>query len=296
MKKINRYQLAMLAALVLAVKLVSVWTYAPAATSTLAVALQATATPAPTAAPQPTVAPPVNAGDVIPIQPLTDVTSLSATVQLTADGLMNNRRAQGGLTAVVNTNDQGQSHIAVTGSMLGDIVAQVGGAAVSLFSPRQVDVYKVPEGTYVVVQGLFPVCIKPNAPRATEALDKMGPQEMMALLTAGDAARGTLVGDETVNGMPARHYTINGEWFLQAARSNPDENVRTFGEALWSADDADLFISTESGIPVAFRGSYSGGFEPLQFQGDFDVQIDVTGINTNPTIQLPSACNNPISP
>ena len=39
---------------------------------------------------------------------------------------------------------------------------QVGGSLVGLFTPSSVDIYKVPQGTYIVVNGLFPICIKPQ--------------------------------------------------------------------------------------------------------------------------------------
>jgi len=64
---------------------------------------------------------------------------------------------------------------------------------------------------------------------------------------------------------------------------------------LWSAEDADLYVDTKGGYPRAFSGSYSGTYEPLKFEGDFDVQIELTGVNTNTTVELPPSCSRPIS-
>jgi hypothetical protein len=295
MKRISRYQLAMLVALVLAIKLLSLWTYSSPTTSSLGVtALQATSTPAPTAAanPSPTHVP---VGDPIPIKPLSGLTSLDATVKINLDGLLKGERAQGDLTALVTANDQNKTQINVTGGLIGDIVAQVGGAVVGLFAPNKVDVYKVPEGTFVVVNALFDVCVKPNAPNATAALEQLTPQGLMTLLTGPDVARGTLVGEETRNGMQVQHYLIDGETFVQAAQNSSNPSVRTFGESLWSAEDAHLYVSSEGGYPVAFEGSFSGEFEPLEFQGDFDVAIDLTALNANTPVNLPASCNRPIS-
>ncbi len=36
-------------------------------------------------------------------------------------------------------------------------------------------------------------------------------------------------------------------------------------------------------------------YDPLELDGDFSVQIDVTDINTNTPVNLPRACDNPIS-
>jgi hypothetical protein len=98
-----------------------------------------------------------------------------------------------------------------------------------------------------------------------------------------------------LNGRAVKHYVIDGNAFLAAAQQSADPNVRTFGQALRSAQDADLDVDAQGGYPVAFRGSYSGTFDPLKFDGDFSVQIDLTGVNTNTPVNLPPACNNPIS-
>jgi hypothetical protein len=235
-------------------------------------------------------------GDVIPLQPISGLTSLNATVKLDVNGLINGKRAQGDLNGLLTTNDQGKSKVTVSGSLLGDIVAQVGGSLVGLFTPSKVDLYKVPDGAYVVVNGLFPVCVKPDAADATAALDELSPSSMLNMLTGSDVARGTFVGDETLNGVPVKRYVIDGDSFLVAAQNSSDKKLKAFGDALWSAKDADLYVDAKGGYPVAFRGSYSGAFEPLKFEGDFGVDIQLTDVNTNTRVDLPAACNKPISP
>jgi hypothetical protein len=234
-------------------------------------------------------------GNVIPLKSIEGLSSLSATVNLSVNGLINGQRAQGDLTAVVTTNDQGKSKITLSGELLGQIAAQVGGSLVGLFTPSTVDIYKVPEGTYVVVQGLFPVCVKPEAAQATSSVEEMSPQSLLSMLTGSDVARGRLVGQETLNGVPVKHYLIDGDAFLAAAQASSDPKLREFGEALWSAGDADLYVDAKGGYPVAFSGSFSGAYEPLQFEGDFDVEIELTDVNANTPVVLPSSCNKPIS-
>ncbi len=63
----------------------------------------------------------------------------------------------------------------------------------------------------------------------------------------------------------------------------------------WSADDAHVVVDAKTGYPAAFRGNYSGEFEPLKFEGDFGIQIDLTDTNASTTVTLPSLCNKPIS-
>ncbi len=108
-------------------------------------------------------------------------------------------------------------------------------------------------------------------------------------------ARGMLVRIETLNGAAVKHYVIDGNAFLVAAQQSADPSVRTFGQALRSAQDADLYVDAERGYPVAFRGNYSGAFDPLKFDGNFSVQIDLADVNTNTPVNLPLACNKPIS-
>jgi hypothetical protein len=241
----------------------------------------------------PTGTPP--AGDVIPMKSIADLPSLNGTAKINVNGVIDGKRVQDSLNAVVTTNNQKKSQITVTGGLLGDIAAQVGGSLVGLFTPSKVDVYKVPEGTYIVINGLFPVCVKPKAAQATGALDDMSPQSLLSMLTSSEVARGKLAGEETLNGVPVKHYVINGNAFLAAAKKSSNPKLKAFGDALWSAKDADLYVDTKSGYPVAFNGSYSGAFEPLKFQGDMDVQLQLTGINKNTAVNLPASCNNPIS-
>lgn len=242
----------------------------------------------------PTPTPVVPVGDPIPLKSLSGLTSLDATVNITANGMLNDQRVRGDLTATVSTNNQGSSKIVVTGPLLGDIVAQVGGSAMSLFTPSSVEIYKVPQGTYIVVDSLFDVCIKPKAANSTEAVEQMNPQKLMDMFTSKDVARGTFAGNETLKGAAVKHYVIDGPTFLAAAQKSKDPILSSFGKSLWSAKNADLYLSS-AGYPVAFQGGYSGLFDPLKFQGDFDVQIEVTGINQNTPIKLPASCNNPIS-
>jgi len=243
------------------------------------------------AASTPTTSP----GDIIPLKPIAGLSSLNATVNLEVNGLINEERAQGDLNAVLTTNEQGKSKISVTGSLLGELAAQVGGSLVGLFSPSSVDIYKVPEGSFAVVNGFFPVCVELEDSKAASALDEMSPQSLLAMLTSSDVARGEFIGQKTYRGIPVKHYVLNGDTFLAAAQKSRDPKLRAFGEALWSAEDADLYVDTKGGYPRAFSGSYSGTYEPLKFECDFDVQIELTGINTNTAVMLPPSCSKPIS-
>jgi len=254
----------------------------PAFSATLSALLAPTSTPPP--------------GEYIPLKPITGLTSLNATVKINVNGLINGKRVQGDLNAVLTTNDQKKSKVTVTGSLLGEIAAQVGGSVVGLFTPSSVDIYKVPEGTYIVANSLIPVCVKPKADKIPQELDDVSPQSLMTMLTSSDVARGKLVGEETLNGMAVKHYVLNGETFLAAAKKSSNPKLKAFGEALWSAEDADLYVDAKGGYPVAFNGRFSGAYEPLKFEGDFDVQVQLTGVNTNPPVNLPTSCNKPISP
>ena len=235
-------------------------------------------------------------GEAIPLKPIADLTSLNATVKLDVNGLINGERAQGDLNIDLTTNDQGKSRISITGPLLGELAAQVGGSLVGLFTPSSVDIYKVPQGTYIVVNSLLPLCIKPQESKATAALDEMSPESLLGMLTGSDVARGKLVGQEKLNGVPVKHYLINGDAFLAAAQKSSDPKLKAFSEALWAAEDADLYIDAKDGTPLAFLGGFSGTYEPLKFEGDFDVQVELTGVNTNTAVNLPSVCNKPISP
>lgn len=235
-----------------------------------------------------------NTGDIIPLKSIADLNSLSATVALTVDGTINGERTKGNLNGLLTMNGR-NSKVSVSGSLLGEIAAQVGGSIVGLFTPSAVDLYKVPQGAYIVINGIFPMCVKPKAPKALSLLDEISPQSLLTMLTSSDVARGTLVAEGTLNGRPVQQYVIDGETFLAAAQQSSDPQLRAFAAGLWSAEDADLFVDAEGGYPVAFQGSYTGAYEPLKFQGKFDVQIALTSVNTGTPVVLPAMCSDPIS-
>jgi hypothetical protein len=187
------------------------------------------------------------------------------------------------------------SKVTVSGPLLGELAAEVGGSLVGLFTPSKVDLYKTPAGAYVVIGGLVPVCVKPKALNDTETLDDLNPQSLMTMLTNPEVARGELVGEQKLNGMTVKEYVIDGESFVAAAQKSSDKKLRKFGDSLYSAEDISLFVDTKTGHPVGLRGDFSGEFEPLKFEGDFGVDIQLTGMNTSPKVALPSACNRPIS-
>jgi hypothetical protein len=237
----------------------------------------------------------VPAGETIPLSSLADLASLEATATIEADGTLDGKPMQGDLTATLITDAQGSSQVDITGSLLGPVTAQIGGKLVGLFRPKKVTVYSVPDGTYVVVSGLTSLCVKLGDPAATEALAQLSPQGLMATLTSSDVARGTLVGEETIDGMPVSHWVIDGEAFLAGASASSDPTVVTFAQALTQAADADLYVATDSGFPVSYRGSFSGAYAPLALEGDFSVAVDLTGIDTDPTVTLPGSCDRPIA-
>ena len=147
----------------------------------------------------------------------------------------------------------------------------------------------------MVVSGLTDLCIRTEDTAATEALSQLSPRALMTILTDSDVANGSLVGAESLDGVAVDHYVIDGPTFLAAAQASSDPTVQTFGQALRGASDADIYIDTETGYPVRYEGAFSGAYEPVGLDGDFNVRLDVTKIGTDSTVTLPTACAKPIS-
>lgn len=231
----------------------------------------------------------------IPLTSLGDLTSLEATVSLSAAGSLKGEEMAGDLTVQLVGDELQQYRIDITGDLLGPIAAQVGGKLVGLFRPRQVSVYVVDDGNYVVVSGLTDVCIRTEDTATTEALGQLSPRTLMTILTDSDVARGSLVGRESLEGAPVDHYIVDGTTFLAAAQASSEPAVQAFGQSLRAASDADIYIDTESGYPVRYEGAFSGAYEPVGLDGDFSVAIDLTKVGTDATVTLPKACAVPIS-
>jgi hypothetical protein len=212
------------------------------------------------------------------------------------NGLIDGQRTQGQLNGQLTMADPKHSKITLSGSLLGELAAKVGGSMVGLFTPSKVDVYKVPEGAFIVVNGLLPICIKPQALNATDTLDEMSPQGLLTMLTSGDVARGKSMGEETLNGAKVKHYVIDGNAFLAAAQKSKDQKLKDFADGLWSAKDGNVYLDSTTGYPVAFSQNFSGSYDPLKFEGDFGIDLSLTNINNvKQPVALPSSCNNPIS-
>lgn len=231
----------------------------------------------------------------VPITSLGELTSLEAAVTINAAGSLGGKEMAGDLTVQLVGDEQGQYRIDITGDLLGPIAAQVGGRLVGLFRPKQVSVYVVEDGNFVVVSGLTDVCVRTEDTATTEALSQLSPRSLMQILTDADVARGTLVGPESLDGTAVDHYVIDGPAFLAAAQASPDPAVQAFGQSLRGAEDASIYIDTESGYPVRYEGAFSGAYEPLALDGDFSVQFDLTKVGTDATIALPKACDRAIS-
>lgn len=233
-------------------------------------------------------------GNPIPMKPLTDLTSFESTVRLDVNGLIDGERTQGDLSAKVVVADKTKSRVTVSGSLLGPIVARVGGSLVSLVTPSSVDVYKLPDGAYITLGGFLPVCVKPKALNATEALDELSPQSLLAMLTNPEVARGKFVSEGEINGVKAKRYVIDGDAFLAAAQGSSDEKLQAFAENLWTADDIYVWVDSATGYPVALKGNFTGAFEPLAFEGEIAIDLALTNINSAAKVTLPAACNRPI--
>ena len=283
MKTTKGYLSAVVAFMVVAVVLILVFSLAgPALSSSGLTARLLAPTPPPC--------------DPIPLKPVTDLKSLNATVNIDVNGKIDGKKAQGDLKGLVTTNDQNKSKVTVSGPLLGDIAAQVGGSVVGLFTPSKVDVYKMPDGAYIVINGLVPVCVKPKMDKIDRGVGRCEPASPDG--HADEQRRGVRQvcrRRDAERHQAVKHYVIDGEAFLAAAQNSDDEKLKAFGDALWAAEDADLYLDAKTGTPVRFQGNYSGAFEPLKFEGDFGVDIQVTDANKNTPVNLPAACNNPIS-
>ena len=231
----------------------------------------------------------------IPLTSLGDLTSLEATATLSAAGSIRGEEMAGDLTVQLVADEQQRYRVDITGDLLGPVAAQVGGKLVKLFRPKRVSVYVVEEGNYVVVSGLTDLCVKTEDNATTEALSQLSPRVLMAILTDSDVANGSLVGAESLDGVPVDHYVIDGPTFLAAAQASSDPTVQTFGQSLRSAGDADIYLDTETGYPVRYEGAFSGAYEPVGLDGDFSVRLDLTRIGTDSSVTLPNACATPIS-
>lgn len=271
--------------------------------STRMLPAQATATPtrASTAMPRPTTPPlawttaratPVpTLPSSITIQPISQVASIKSyktVVSMRLDGRNAGRVAQGDFNAELQTNaSTRRQSIGITGSLISTLLGQyLRGIPISGLT-----VYLIEGKPYVVAQALIVrVCAVPGAPIAglDQLSNGLSADVFLMQMTGSNKIYGTLVGNETVNGIPTRRYKLDVKTINELAKKNRASAQLKSGE-VWIAIQGDYIVR----LNVEGTGNLAAN-TGVDFNGNTSITLNVSDVNRSADIRLPTQCNNPM--
>jgi hypothetical protein len=259
----------------------------PTATATPRATPRATAKAAATTAPKPT--PTKDAGIVIqPISKAPNVSSYQTTVLMKLDGVSEGKVAKGDLNAVVQSIPASKKQsIAITGSLVPTLL----GKYLQGMPVTNPTVYLIGNQVYVTAQALIlQVCAVPRNPIA--GLDQLSSglsaDVFLSQVTGSNKVYGTLVGNETINGIPTQHYKLDTATMNALAKQNKADVQLKSGD-IWIAKPGNYVVR----LLVDGTGNLAAG-TGVDFKGNANISLDVSNVNNIKDITLPASCNRPI--
>jgi hypothetical protein len=255
---------------------------------------QATATPRATVRPAATVravatvrATP-DAGIVVqPISKDTTIKSYRTTINMNLDGTSAGKVSKGDLNADVQSLPaQKKQSAAISGSQMAQLLSPfLGGLPVN-----KLTLYLFDKNVYVLAQSLLTVCATPKNPIAgiDQLKNGLSADLLIAGLTGSNKIYGTLVGEETVNGIASRRYKLDVAKMNELAKKNKVDLTLKSG---------DVWLAKNGGYLTRFIGDMNGALNQaagVDFKGNVKMQLNVGDLNKITDIPLPGQCSRPI--
>ena len=270
---------------------------APLAQSTPTPRATVTSTPRPTATPRPTVtaAPRATATIALPpgitVQPISKTTSIKSyktMVTMRLDGRSAGRVAKGDFNAEMQTDAAARRQSI---GIAGNLVPVLLGRYLQGIPVSGLTVYLMDGKPYVVAQALIlKVCAVPGAPIA--GLDQLSSglsaEVLLSQLTGSNKIYGTLVGNETVNGIQTKRYRLDTKTINALAKRSGATAELKSGD-VWIATQGDYIVR----LVVDGAGNLAAN-AGVDFTGNANITLNVSDLNKVPPIQLPGQCNNPM--
>ncbi len=272
-------------------------TVPPTAVPPTATPIPPTATPLPPAATAvpptrvPPTAAPAGAG-VIPFRAITEtvkpLNSIETTIKLAFKGKdFNGKIADGELNMSARNNLlKKQAALAFGGSL----AAAIMGDAAATLQATSIGVYELGGFSYTTITGAQELCIKqkidPTKPSST-----MSPEAIVGTLGSDKTPiYGTLAGNETVNGVPARKYIIDPvKTQASIVKTGKDDFYKNA-----SITGGEVYVAADGGYLLRMTMDLAGKYNDFKRDGAMKVSMDIGNINGNVEVTLPKSCDNPL--
>ncbi len=203
------------------------------------------------------------------------------------DGVSGGKVSKGDLNADVQSipGSKKQS-AAISGSQMGQLLSPfLGGLPVN-----KLTLYMFDKNVYALAQSLLTVCATPKNPIAgiDQLKNGLSADQLITGMTGGNKIYGALVGEETVNGIPSKHYKLDVNKMNALAKQNKQDLTLKSG---------DIWLAKNGGYVTKFLGDMNGGLSKtagVDFNGNVKMEMNVGDVNKINDIPLPSQCSRPI--
>ena len=264
-------------------------TPAPVASATLAKTQATQATQATVSVrPSPTVKVPEGGIAIQPITRTTSIKSYKTLIGMKLDGVSEGKVAKG------DFNTEAQTLLATkkqSFALSGSAMSQLLGKYLRGLPVNKLTVYLFDKNSYIFAQSFLSVCAVPKTPIG--GLDQLGSglsaEALLASLTGSNTIYGTLLGDETVNGVTTRHYRLDVAKMNALASQNRVAASLRSGE-VWLAKDGNFVVRLNANADGALAKATG-----VDFKGNVVLSLNVSDANKVQDIPLPGQCSRPIS-
>ena len=191
------------------------------------------------------------------------------------------------VTVLDDTNAK-KRDIEIQGNLIGQLLAnQLRG-----FNPRSLGIFTVNNESYVRLDTLLTVCAKPRAgiPGLDGIATSLSVEGFMGMMGGQMTFAGTLVGEEMINGLATRHYTLDLAAMKAEAQRRGITNWPELSRGeVWTARDGDYIVR----MAVDGKGKLAN-VAGNSFDGNFNVVLDTVSLNQTLNIALPASCSRAI--
>ena len=276
-------------------------TAVPAATEAPTRMPAPTFTPQPTATIEPTKAIAIrkatatttgDTSDVLVVRPITEtqkIETLKAAITLQLDGTDSAGKDVNGDVSMelITNNAQQQRSFVMQGKLL---PYMLGNDAKGI---TRVGVYQMSDATYTLYEGSAQNACEKQATSAQD-FEGMTPESLLDIFANDERLYGSLVGTETINDLPTRHYRIDIARTKEAVGKSEDASSLKSYQFM---QDGDIYLATEGSYTVVFSANYEGELELFggNLDGKMSARFDLSELNTGIEVELPEACANATS-
>ncbi len=227
--------------------------------------------------------------DSVKVETLRSVITLDFNGQSTEDNPVKGEM----IIDVISNEPEEQRAMVMEGSALLDVMGEDELAGVK---PQRIGAYLLDGAAYLLIQGEeggMNVCLKSSDTSKAPDFSSLSPQGLLSSFAEDQQLVGRFAGEETINGIPARHYVLDAEATNAAAAKSSNRATREAAK-VQQLVAGDVWMASDGGYAVKFAADYQGTIQAFDFIGDLRLEFEIFDLNSGIQVTLPKACENAI--